>query len=157
MLVEETFSKITKLIKDKHCYLSSKWKPAPTKLNDSEISEITTSMSVQDMIQDIMSEYRSALETLTAEVTSLRSEVADQQKQFNTKIKLLNHNQVTIKQDFEQQMTTQNKHYQQQQNQHKNQVKQQIEQLAKETVPETPKINIQYETLYCILFIVLTI
>ena len=120
---------------------------SPTKLNDSEISEITTSMSVQDMIQDIMSEYRSALETLTAEVTSLRSEVADQQKQFNTKIKLLNHNQVTIKQDFEQQMTTQNKHYQQQQNQHKNQVKQQIEQLAKETVPDTPKINIQYETL----------
>ena len=120
---------------------------SPTKLNDSEISEITTSMSVQDMIQDIMSEYRSALETLTAEVTSLRSEVADQQKQFNTKIKLLNHNQVTIKQDFEQQMTTQNKHYQQQQNQHKNQVKQQIEQLAKETVPETTKINIQYETL----------
>ena len=110
-------------------------------LNNS--SDEPISMSIQDMISEIMAGYKSTLEKLTNEVSNLRSEIADQKIQFSNKMKKLNHNQVTIKQDFEQQL----KEQQQQQNTLKCQLKQQINQIAVAATPELPKVSIQYETI----------
>ena len=95
-------------------------------------------VSIQDMIKSVMLEYQTTLENLTAEITSLRSEILDQKVQFNAKIKLLNHNQVTLKQDFEEQLASHDMQNHQQQSQLKNQLKQQINNIAVENKPDVP-------------------
>ena len=77
------------------------------------------------MISKIMADYKTTLETLTKEVTNLCSEIADKKVQFNNR-KKLNHNQVTMRQDFDQQLKEHNKQNQQQQNTLRGQLKQQI-------------------------------
>ena len=114
--------------------------PINSPLENGELSE-SEQVSIQDMIKSVMLEYQKSLENLTSEITSLRSEILDHKVQFNAKIKLLNHNQVTLKQDFEEQLAAQNKQNHQQQSQLKNQLKQQINNTAvenKQNVPVKP-------------------
>ena len=127
------------------------WSPTkPTRVSLSSESEPPSPSisSMQAMISDIMGQYKSALENLTTEVTNLRSELANQNQTSKNSLKLFKQQQLKQNQQFEQQLKDQQQHQQKQQHQLRNQMTQQMEKhLLNISSADTPKIDIQYETI----------
>ena len=103
-------------------------------------------LPIQDLIGEIVNQYKDALDNVTKEVTNLRGELADLKQQIKTNFKVINNKQSEQKQQLQCQLNDNLQSQKQQQHQFRNQIKQQIEkQYETMQLIEPPKPEIQYE------------